>query len=178
LELLKQVVPSLSRVALLTDPKTDPSRERTIKNHQAAAEALGITVWNEDIAGPEDVEPVFAKIAQDRADGVVRGTSGGLFFNLRGRIGAAALAHKLPVMAYIAEEVPSGYLMSYGQDLPDFVHRAVAYVDKILKGANPADLPVEQPTKFKLVLNLKTANALGLGFPQSLILSADEMIGA
>jgi putative tryptophan/tyrosine transport system substrate-binding protein len=178
LELLKQVVPSLSRVALLTDPKTDPSRERTIKNHQAAAEALGITLWNDDIAGPEDVEPVFAKIAQDRADGVVRGTSGGLFFNLRGRIGAAALAHKLPVMAYIAEEVPSGYLMSYGQDLPDFVHRAVAYVDKILKGANPADLPVEQPTKFKLVLNLKTANALGLGFPQSLILSADEMIGA
>jgi len=122
LELLKQVVPGLSRVALLTDPKTDPSRERTIKNHQAAAEALGVTLWNEDIAGPEDVEPVFAKIADDHADGVVRGTSGGLFFNLRARIGAAALAHKLPVMAYIAEEVPSGYLMSYGQDLPDFVH--------------------------------------------------------
>ena len=178
LELLKQVVPGLSRVALLTDPKTDPSRERTIKNHQAAAEALGVTLWNEDIAGPEDVEPVFAKIADDHADGVVRGTSGGLFFNLRARIGAAALAHKLPVMAYIAEEVPSGYLMSYGQDLPDFVHRAVAYADRILKGANPADLPVEQPTKFKLVLNLRTASALGLGFPQSLILSADEMIGA
>jgi len=178
LELLKQVVPGLSRVALLTDPKTDPSRERTIKNHQAAAEALGVTLWNEDIAGPEDVEPVFAKIADDHADGVVRGTSGGLFFNLRARIGAAALAHKLPVMAYIAEEVPSGYLMSYGQDLPDFVHRAVAYADRILKGANPADLPVEQPTKFKLVLNLRTASALGLGFPQSLLLSADEMIGA
>jgi putative ABC transport system substrate-binding protein len=178
LELLKQVVPGLSRVALLTDPKTDPFRERTIKNHQAAAEALGVMLWNEDIAGPEDVEPVFAKIADNHADGVVRGTSGGLFFNLRARIGAAASAHKLPVMAYIAEEVPSGYLMSYGQDLPDFVHRAVAYADKILKGANPADLPVEQPTKFKLVLNLKTASALGLGFPQSLILSADEMIGA
>jgi len=178
LELLKQVVPGLSRVALLTDPKTDPSRERTIKNHQAAAEALGVTLWNEDIAGPEDVEPVFAKIADDHADGVVRGTSGGLFFNLRARIGAAALAHKLPVLAYIAEEVPSGYLMSYGQDLPDFVHRAVAYADRILKGANPADLPVEQPTKFKLVLNLRTASALGLGFPQSLVLSADEMIGA
>jgi putative tryptophan/tyrosine transport system substrate-binding protein len=97
LELLKQVVPGLSRVALLTDPKTDPSRERTIKNHQAAAEALGVTLWNEDIAGPEDVEPVFAKIADNHADGVVRGTSGGLFFNLRARIGAAALAHKLPV---------------------------------------------------------------------------------
>jgi hypothetical protein len=97
----------------------------------------------------------------DHADGVVRGTSGGLFFNLRARIGAAALAHKLPVMAYIAEEVPSGYLMSYGQDLLDFVHRAVAYADRILKGANPADLPVKQPTKFKLVLNLRTASALG-----------------
>jgi putative tryptophan/tyrosine transport system substrate-binding protein len=77
----------------------------------------------------------------------------------------------------IAEEVPYGYLMSYGQDFPDFFRRAVAYTDKILKGAKPADLPVEQPTKFKLVLNLKTANALGVGFPQSLILSADEMIG-
>jgi putative ABC transport system substrate-binding protein len=178
LELLKQAVPTLSRVALLTDPKTDPSRERTIKAYQAAAQSLGITLWNEDIGGPEDVEPVFAKIAQDRADGVVRGTSGGLFFSLRAAIGASALAHKLPVMAYIAEEVPSGYLMSYGQDLPDFERRAVAYVDKILKGANPADLPVEQPTKLKLVLNLKTANALGIGFSQSLILSADEMIGA
>jgi putative tryptophan/tyrosine transport system substrate-binding protein len=78
--------------------------------------------------------------------------------------------------AYIAEEVPSGYLMSYGQDLPDYVRRAVTYVDKILKGANPADLPVEQPTKLKLVLNLKTAKALGITFPQTLIISADELI--
>ena len=98
-------------------------------------------------------------------------------FNMRARIGAAALAHKLPAVTYIAEEVPSGYLMSYGQDLPDYVHRAVAYVDKMLKGANPADLPVEQPTRFKLVLNLKTAKALGLTIPQTLIVSADEVIG-
>jgi putative tryptophan/tyrosine transport system substrate-binding protein len=81
-------------------------------------------------------------------------------------------------MTYIAEEVPHGFLMSYGQDFPDFVRRGAAYTDRILKGAKPADLPVEQPTKFKLVLNLKTANALGITFPQSLILSADEMIGA
>jgi putative ABC transport system substrate-binding protein len=81
-------------------------------------------------------------------------------------------------MSYIAEEVPAGLLLSYGQDFPDFFRRAVAYTDKILKGAQPADLPVEQPTKFKLVLNLKTANALAIGSPQSLILSADEMIGA
>jgi len=177
LDLLKQAIPNLSRVALLTDLKTDPVRERTVKAYQTAAQALGIRLWPVDIAGPEDIEPVFGKIAQDGADGVVRGTSGGLFFSLRAAIGASALAHKLPVMAYIAEEVPSGYLMSYGQDLPDYVNRSVAYVDKILKGANPADFPVEQPTKLKLVLNLKTANALGIGFPQSLILSADEMIG-
>jgi len=177
LELLKEVVPRLSRVALLTDPKTDPSRERTIKAYQAAAEALGITLWNVDIGRPEDVEPVFAKIAQDHADGVVRGTSGGLFFNLRARIGASAIAHKLPAVTYIAEEVPSGYLMSYGQDLPDYVRRAVAYLDKILKGANPADLPVEQPTKSKLVLNQRAAKELGLTFPQTLTVSADEVIG-
>jgi putative tryptophan/tyrosine transport system substrate-binding protein len=178
LDLLKQVVPGLSRVALLTDTKTDSVRDRTIKAYQAAAASLGITLWPVDIGGPEDVEPIFAKIAEDRADGVVRGTSGGLFFNLRARIGASAIAHKLPVMTYNSDEMSSGYLMSYGQDLLDFVHRAVAYVDKILKGANPADLPVEQPTKFKLVLNLKTAKVLGITFPQTLVLSADEMIGA
>jgi putative tryptophan/tyrosine transport system substrate-binding protein len=81
-------------------------------------------------------------------------------------------------MSFVAEEVPYGYLMSYGQDFPDFFRRAVAYTGKILKGAKPADLPVEQPTKFKLVLNLKTAKALGITFPQTLLLSADEMIGA
>jgi ABC-type uncharacterized transport system substrate-binding protein len=80
-------------------------------------------------------------------------------------------------MTYVAEEIPYGHLMSYGQDIPDFFRRAVAYTDKILKGAKPADLPVEQPTKFKLVLNLKTANELGIGFSRSLILSADEIIG-
>jgi putative tryptophan/tyrosine transport system substrate-binding protein len=95
----------------------------------------------------------------------------------RARIGASAMAHKLPIMTYISEEVPSGYLMSYGQDLPDYVRRAAAYVDKILKGANPADLPVEQPTRLKLVLNQKAAKALGLTFPQTLTISADEVIG-
>jgi putative ABC transport system substrate-binding protein len=178
LELLKQAVPNLSRVALLTDPKMDPVRERTIKAYQAAADALGLTLWPVDITGPEEVEPVFDKIARDHADGVVRGTSSGPLFNMRARIGASAIAHKLPAMTYIAEEVPYGYLISYGQDLPDYVRRAVAYVDKILKGANPADLPVEQPTKLKLVLNQKTANALGLTFPQTLLVSADEVVGA
>ena len=117
----------------------------------------------------------FAKIAQDRADGVVRGI-GSMLFPQRARMGASAIEHRLPVISYIAEEVPDGLLMSYGQDFPDFFRRAVAYTDKILKGAKPADLPVEQPTKFKLVLNLKTAKALGLTIPQTLIISADEVI--
>jgi putative ABC transport system substrate-binding protein len=91
---------------------------------------------------------------------------------------ASVIAHDLPAVTYVAEEVPYGLLLSYGQDFPDFFRRAAGYTDKILKGAKPADLPVEQPTKFKLVLNLKTAKTLGLTFPQSLILSADEVIGA
>jgi len=175
LELLKHAIPNLSRVALLTDPKMDPGRERTIKANQAAAQALGITLWSVDLAEPEDVEPAFTKITEDHADGVVLGT-GSAMWNMRERIGTAAIAHKLPAVTYVAEEVPYGLLLSYGQDFPDFFRRAAGYVDKILKGAKPADLPVEQPTKFKLVLNLKTAKALGLTIPQTLIVSADEVI--
>src|SRR5229473_1885672 len=174
LGLLKEAVPNLSRVALLVDP-TDPFKQRTFMANQTAAEALGISIWPAEIAAPDDVEPLFAKIARDGADGVVFG-AGSLLFNLRARIGAAALAHKLPALAYIAEEVPSGLLMSYGQDLPDYFRRAAAYVDRILKGANPADLPVEQPTKFKLVINIKTAIALGFTVSTTLLASADEVI--
>jgi putative ABC transport system substrate-binding protein len=176
LELLKEAVPNLSRVALLLD-LFSPLKGRSIKANQTAAEALGISLWPAEISAPDEIEPVFSKIAQDRADAVMR-VPGTILFNLRARVGAAALAHRLPIMTYIAEEVPHGFLMSYGQDFPDFFRRAAAYTDRILKGAKPADLPVEQPTKFKLVLNLKTAKALSITFPQTLIVSADEMIGA
>jgi putative ABC transport system substrate-binding protein len=174
LGLLKEAVPNLSRVALLVDP-TDPFKERNIKANQVAADALGISIWPAEIAAPDDVEPVFSKVVQDRAEGVVLG-AGSLLFNLRARIGAAALAHRLPALAYIAEEVPPGLLMSYGQDFPDYFRRAAAYIDKILKGAKPADLPVEQPTQFKLLLNLKTAKALGITVPDRLVALADEVI--
>ena len=174
LELLKEAVPNLSRVALLLD-LFSPVKERQIKANQIAAEALGISLWPAEVSAPDEIEPVFSKIAQDRADAVMR-VSGSFLFNERARVGAAALAHRLPIMTYIAEEVPHGFLMSYGQDFPDYFRRAVAYTDRILKGAKPADLPVEQPTKFKLVLNLRTAKALGLTFPQALIVSADEVI--
>ena len=176
LALLKEAVSNLSRLALVVDA-TFPGKERVIKSYEKAARDLGISFWPVEISGPDDVEPVFAKIVADRADGFAL-TLGSLLFNLRARIGASALAHHLPGICLIGEEVPYGFLMSYGQDFPDYFRRAAAYTDKILKGAKPADLPVEQPTKFKLVLNLKAAKALGITFPQSLIVSADEMIGA
>jgi putative ABC transport system substrate-binding protein len=174
LGLLKEAVPNLSRVALLVD-HTDPFKQRTFKANQAAAEALGISIWPVEIAAPDDVEPMFAQIARDSANGIVYG-AGSLLFNLRARIGAAALAHKLPGLAYIAEEVPSGLLMSYGQDFPDYFRRAATYTDKILKGAKPADLPVEQPSKFKLLLNLKTARTLGIKLSDNLLSLADDVI--
>jgi len=174
LALLKEAVPNLSRIALVVDA-TLPNKEPVIKSYENAVRDLGISLWPVEISGPDDVEPVFAKIVADRADGFAL-TTGGLLFNLRARIGASALAHNLPAICFIAEEVPYGLLMSYGQDFPDFFRRAAAYTDRILKGAKPADLPVEQPTKLKLVLNLKAAKALGLAIPQTLIVSADELI--
>jgi putative ABC transport system substrate-binding protein len=174
LGLLKEAVPNLSRVALLVDP-TDPFKERNIKANQLAAEALGISIWPAEIAVADDVESVFSKIAQDRAEGVVIG-AGSLLFNLRARIGAAAMAHRLPALAYIAEEVPPGLLMSYGQDFPDYFRRAAAYINKILNGVKVADLPIEQPTKFQFVINLKTARTLGLDVPLQLQQRTDEVI--
>ena len=175
LVLLKEAVPNLSRVALVTDAG-NPVKERIIAGNEKAAQDLGISLWPAEISEPADVEPVFAKMVTDRADGFAL-TLGPLLFNLRARIGAAALAHRLPAISFVGEEVPYGLLMSHGPDFPDFFRRAVAYTDKILKGAKPADLPVEQPTKFKLVLNLKAAKALGITFPHALLVSADELIG-
>src|SRR5215831_2424081 len=178
LELLKEAIPKLSRVGLLVDA-TVRSKENTIKVHQASAQALGLSLGRvEEIGVADEVETAFARMAQDGVNGVALGPGSSMLFNLRKRIGSAALSYKLPAISTVAEAVPYGLLMSYGQDFPDFFRRAVGYVDKILKGAKPADLPVEQPTRFKLVLNLKTANVLGIGFPRTLILSADEMIGA
>lgn len=174
LALLKEAVPHLSRVALLVD-ETDQFAQRAVKANQAAAEALGISLWPAEVSTPDDIEPAFSKIAQDRADGVILG-AGSMLFNERTRIGSSALAHRLPALSFIAEMVPHGLLLSYGQDFPDFFRRAAADVDKILRGEKPADIPVEQPTRFKLALNLKTARALGLSVSPSLLATADEVI--
>ncbi|WP_426423957.1 ABC transporter substrate-binding protein [Bradyrhizobium genosp. A] len=174
LALLKEAVPHLSRVALLVDT-TDPFAKRAVKANQAAAEALGISLWPAEVSTPDDIEPAFSKMAHDRADGVILG-AGSMLFNERTRIGSSALAHRLPALSFIAEMVPHGLLLSYGQDFPDFFRRAAADVDKILRGEKPADIPVEQPTRFKLALNLKTAKALGLTVSPSLLATADEVI--
>jgi putative tryptophan/tyrosine transport system substrate-binding protein len=174
LGLLKEAVPNLSRVALLFDP-ADPFGQRSLKAYQAAAAALGLSVSPAYLTGAADIEPAFAKMTQENADGIIFG-SGSVLFNLRAQLGASVLAHRLPAMSYVAEEVPYGLLLSYGQNIPDYFRRSVSYVDRILKGAKPADLPVEQPTKFELVLNRKTAKTLGLVLPQTLIVSADEVI--
>jgi len=174
LALLKEAVPHLSRIVFLVDP-TIAFKEDILKVNQASAEALGVSLWLEEITGPNDIEPVFSKIVADGANGLVWGP-GGLLFVQRARLGAAALAHRLPAMVAVSEEVPSGLLMSYGPDTSDFFRRAVDYTDKIIRGAKPADLPVEQPSKFKFVVNLKTAKALGLAIPQELLATADEVI--
>jgi putative tryptophan/tyrosine transport system substrate-binding protein len=175
LGILKEAVPNLSQVALLLDP-TVVAKEKVIKANQVAAEAIGLSLRPVEIGAPDEIEPVFAKMIQDGLNGAAIGPAA-LLFDHRARVGAAALSYKLPVVSHIAEAVPYGLLLSYGPEFPDFFRRAAAYADKILKGAKPADLPVEQPTKLKLVLNLKTAKALGITFPQTLIVSADEVIG-
>jgi putative tryptophan/tyrosine transport system substrate-binding protein len=174
LGLLKEAIPNISRIAFLVDV-SDLFRDRAIKTYQAAATALGLSFVSAEIDAADDIEPVFAKISRDGADAVAW-ASGGLLFIERARVGAATLAHKLPAVVSIAEEVPFGLLMSYGQDIPDLFRRAAGYADKILKGAKPADLPVEQPTQFKLVLNLKAAKTLGVSFPTGLLALADEVL--
>jgi putative tryptophan/tyrosine transport system substrate-binding protein len=172
LALLKEAVPNLSSVAGFFD--TTPSKGRLTPAFSAAAKALGLSFRPVEIPAPDAIEQAFAQAQNDRVDGVV--VNGPMFFNERARVGASALAHRMPTIGIIAEMVPYGLLMSYGQDFPDYFRRAASYVDRILRGAKPADLPVEQPTRFKQVINLKAAKALGLTIPPSLLVTTDEVI--
>jgi putative ABC transport system substrate-binding protein len=145
-----------------------------IPAYAAAAKSLGLSFRSVEISGPDAIEPAFAQAQIDHVDAVV--VAGSMLFNERARVGASALAHGMPAIGLTAEMVPYGLLMSYGPDLLDYFRRAAGYADKILRGAKPADLPVEQPTRFKQVINLKAAKALGLTIPQSLLINADEVI--
>jgi putative ABC transport system substrate-binding protein len=174
LELLKQVVPKLTHLAVLVNP-ANPFTTIGWRDVQIAAQALHVKVQRVEVREPEDFDRAFATIAREHADAFT--ISGDRFLlTHRKRIVELAAKGRLPAIYPYGEFVQDGGLMAYGPSYPVMFQRAAVYVDKILKGAKPADLPVEQPTKFELVINLKTAKALGLTIPQSLLLRADEII--
>lgn len=175
LELLKEVVPSASRIAVLVNPASRVNSLQ-LKDVQEAAPAFGLTILSVAITGPDDIEPGFAVIKKGRAGAIlVLGGNPAHAANRRRIINLAA-KDRLPTFYTIKENVEAGGLMSYGTNFTDLWRRAAVYVDKILKGAKPADLPVEQPTKFELVINLKTAKQIGLTIPPSVLYRADRVI--
>jgi len=177
LELLKQAVPGVSRVAVLWQPGGlgERTEKDMLKEAEVAARALGVRLHYVEAQGPADFERSFSDMTKVRA-GALTVLTTPMFISERRRLVDLAAKNRLPTVYLFREFVDAGGLMAYGADLADMFRRAATYVDKILKGAKPGDLPVEQPTKFELVINLKTAKALGLTIPQSLLLRADEVI--
>jgi putative ABC transport system substrate-binding protein len=177
LEQFKQAVPGISQVAVLWQPGGLGERTESdmLKEAEAAARALGVRLQFVEARGPADFERAFSDMTRARADALTVLPSPTFLYERRRLVDLAA-KNRLPTVFAFREYVDAGGLMSYGPDIADMYRRAATYVDKILKGAKPADLPVEQPTKFELVINLKTAKALGLTIPPSLLLRADEVI--
>jgi len=174
LELLKEVVPAASRVAVLSNAAW-PTHSRQLKDIQAAAPAFGVTVLSFPVTGPSDIDRAFATMRKEGAGGlIVLGDP--LIANHRPQIVDLAAKSRLPTIFTTRENVDAGGLMSYGANLTELWRRAATYVDKILKGTRPADLPVEQPTKFELVINLKTAKQIGLTIPPNVLARADKVI--
>jgi putative tryptophan/tyrosine transport system substrate-binding protein len=174
LQLILETVPKASRVAVLWNP-TSPFLRSYWSVAQAAAPALGVVLQSLEVQDASQYETAFKAIGRDRADALVVLSDSFATFH-RARIAELAAEHRLPVLYGHRQYVEAGGLMSYGPSLFDVYRRAAAYVDKILKGTRPADLPVEQPTKYELVINLKTAKALGLELPPTLLARADEVI--
>jgi putative tryptophan/tyrosine transport system substrate-binding protein len=174
LELLKEAVPKLARLAVLYYPV--PQSVSELKEVlPVAARALGLTIQPWEVRTAGDFEKVFVALNQERPDGLYL-TSGGLMNTNSKRIAGSALKSRLPSVSARRESVDAGGLMYYGADLADSYRRVAIFVDKILKGVKPGDLPVEQPTKFELVINLKTAKQIGLAVPQSVLARADKVI--
>jgi putative ABC transport system substrate-binding protein len=176
-ELCKEMVPRLSRLAVLANPVV-PDAAVVLKEAQAAGRTLGFDVHLVEARQPDDLERAVAQASDLRSDALLVSTIEGFFFVHRARIIEAAVKHRLPAV-FAAPPfglAKSGALLAYGANTPDMLRRTAGYVDKIIKGAKPADLPVEQPVKFELGVNLKTAKALGLTVPQSILVRADEVI--
>jgi putative tryptophan/tyrosine transport system substrate-binding protein len=174
LEFLKAVLPTVSRVAILWNPG-NPSAASPVRAAEVAAEALGVQPVPVEARGPDAFDRAFAVMTRAHA-GALLVVGDRVFHQDRRRLAELAATSRLPTMHNVREFVDDGGLMSYGNNIPDMFRRAATYVDKILKGAKPADLPVEQPTTFELVINLKTAEALGLTIPPSVLFQATDVI--
>jgi putative ABC transport system substrate-binding protein len=174
LELLKAAVPGLARVAVIWDPST-PSHRPGLKAVEDTGQKLGLRIQPVAVRSAAEYERAFSSIVQERANGVLV-LSTPLFMGGAKELAELALTHKLPTMFGPREHVEAGGLLSYSPDRADLYRRAATYVDKILKGSSPRELPVQQATKFELVVNLRTAKALGLTVPQTVLLRADEVI--
>jgi putative tryptophan/tyrosine transport system substrate-binding protein len=174
LELLKEVVPGVSRIGVLSNP-TSASVPRQMRETEVTARALGVQLQRLEVRGPEDFERVFQAATKERAGALIT-LDDALVFTHRARVVKLAAKGRLPAMYGFREFVATGGLMSYAANLADMYRRAATYVDKILKGRKPADLPVEQPTKFELVINLKTAKQIGLTISPNVLARADKVI--
>jgi putative ABC transport system substrate-binding protein len=179
LELLTEAVPRASRLAVLWSPSRRATGSITadlaFTETQTAAGVLGVKLQSIEVEGPADFDQAFSVMRRDHTDALVL-ISNSLLFTHRSRLADLARKHRIPAMFEFREYVEDGGLMAYGANLDDLSRRAATYVDRIFKGAKPADLPVEQPTRFELVINMKTAKALGLTIPQTLLLRADQVI--
>jgi putative ABC transport system substrate-binding protein len=174
LELLSELVPQARVIALLVNP-ANTATERVIRDMQEAARAQGVQFLILRASTENEIDAAFALLVERHAGALIVGADP-FFGNQRGQLVALASRHVVPAIYFFRENVTAGGLMSYGASIPDGYHKAGIYVGKTLNGAKPADLPVQQPTKFELVINLKTAKALGLTVPQSLLTRADEVI--
>ena len=174
LELLKEIVPRLSRLTVLGTLTTSGTAQ-VLKEMEIAAGALEVKLQYLDVRGSKDIETAFREARKGRADAVLV-LQGGVFNSQRKQIVDLAVRSRLPAIYHALEFVEDGGLMSYGVSVTDLYRRAATYVDKILKGATPADLPVEQPTKFEFIVNLKAAKQIGLTIPQKVLARADKVI--
>jgi len=173
-QLLTEIVPKLARLVVLSNP-TNPSHALALLQMRAAAQSFGVGLGVAEASAPDKLDSAFATVAAEHAESLVV-LPDGMFFGQHRQIVALTAASHLPALFPEKEVVEAGGLMAYGPSLPASFRRAAAYVDKILRGANPADLPVEQPTKFEFAVNLKTARTLGLAVPHTLLVAADEVI--
>jgi putative ABC transport system substrate-binding protein len=174
LELLREAMPGIRRVAVLSNP-ANPAQPLAIKNLTKTAKSLGLEIQFLEARGPADFDGAFAAMANQRAPALLV-VADAVFLRHPARLADLAAKHRLPAMHGFREAAEAGGLMSYGASMPDLSRRGAVFVDKILKGAKPGDLPIEQPTKFELIINMRTAKTLGLTIPRSLMARADEVI--